>query len=75
MPDEMERLIKAMARWIVVRGGFGPECPESIVELVVWNLEKRKDEQCEGCGLSIMGHSIKFFEAGSFFHKFESVVR
>jgi hypothetical protein len=37
-------------------------------------LEARKQERCRGCGLSIMQHSIEFFENG-IDHNFERAVR
>ena len=75
MADDIERLISAMARYIITHGGER-EFPDALIDLVFSNLEKRKDDRCTSCGLSIMEHSIKFFETVSGdAHNFQGAVR
>jgi hypothetical protein len=73
MADDIERLIAAMAKYIVAHGGER-EFPDPLIDLVLETLEGRKHEQCRRCGLSIMEHSIEFFENGTG-HNFEGAVK
>jgi hypothetical protein len=62
--EDPERLIGAMARYIVARGGIGPQFPQHLIDLVLQNIEERRRERCGGCGRSVMAHLIEFFENG-----------
>jgi len=71
--DDMERLVRSMARYLVANLRDG-DCLDRLIDLVFWNLETRKDERCEGCGRTILQHSIEFFENG-IDHNFAGEVR